>query len=157
MSHKVKHRYKSDLRVPPLQLDPTSVVQKQFHRDTDINSIVAKYHRGEDISRYQRKSLPVFGDDFPSENSYLKAENQIRKVSEAFQNLPAQDRDYFENDPAEFLKYMGDKDKLEDSYKRGYRVKPKESTLSAGEPSTTTNVGQAVPQGGSASKDGEKK
>ena len=105
------------------QFEDDGMTQQHFKDDCDINKIVAKYMRGEDISRYQRTVLEL-GEDMPTSMELVEAENAYRKVSEAFQSLPAQDRDRFENDPSKFLKYMEDPKNVTESYDLGYRIKP---------------------------------
>lgn len=96
------------------------MTQQHFKDECDINNLIAKYIRGDDMSRYQR-TAQYLGEDFPTSMSLTDAENIIRKADNAFYALPAQDRDFFENDPNNFITYMEKPEFIEDSIKRGYR------------------------------------
>lgn len=127
--------------------------QTQFKDEVDINNIVARYLRGDDISRYQR-AAHYHGEDFPTSMDLTEAMNITIKAQQAFADLPADDRDFFGNDPINFIKYMESPEHVEDSIKRGYRVKKdKGGNPPASDGATGTPVadqGQSAPNNSSS-------
>jgi len=104
--------------------DDPGVTQQQFVNDCDINQIVNKFLRGDDISHYQR--AVIYGDQenlVPENFDYELASDIINQANWQFAQLPAQDRDYFQNDHKNFIDYMENADQYEDSIRRGYRIK----------------------------------
>lgn len=80
-----------------------SRVRPEFREETDINNIIAKYRRtgvmptGTRIPRYEDLSNAV---------DYHQALNLVNEAVDAFRHLPARIRDYFSNDPREYLAGM---------------------------------------------------
>lgn len=104
--------------------DDPGVTQQQFINDCDINQIVNKFLRGDDISHYQR--AVIYGDQenvVPENFDYALASDIINQANWQFAQLPAQDRDYFQNDPQNFIDYMENPNQFDDSIRRGYRIK----------------------------------
>lgn len=95
------------------------MTQQHFKDDCDINNIIAKYSRGDDISRYQRHVLEV-DEDFPTGMTLLEAQQTVRNAEETFMSLPAVDRDYFKNDASRFFDYMHDPKNFKEAAERGY-------------------------------------
>lgn len=83
-----------------------SRVQQSFKSECDINNVMAKYRRtgyinfSRDISEGKYLDLSSVGDFQTSMNKVIAAQN-------AFESLPSQIRNYFRNDPAEFLEFVG--------------------------------------------------
>lgn len=97
------------------------MTQQQFKEDSDINHIVAKYMRGDDISRYQRH-VEYVGEDFPTSMELTEAENIIARARGYFDNLPAEDRDKFDNNPQGWLDYINDPRFESEHIQKGYRI-----------------------------------
>lgn len=155
-THLITKRENKRRRVVAAFDEEDGMTQQHFKDDCDINKIVGKYLRGEDMSSYMRHAQYI-DDASITSLTLVEAENIVAKSREAFAALPAQDRDFFANDPVNFVRYMEDPEHLEDSYTRGYRIKPKGSTLTAGEQSSSNNVGTAAPPSGSAENKPDKK
>lgn len=86
-----------------------SRTQQQFLEESDINVIVAKYGNMEGFvdPSIPRKSKPMFGD-FASLGDYQEHMNSVLKVKEIFDDLPANIRVQFDNDPAIFAQFASD-------------------------------------------------
>lgn len=124
--------------------DDPGKTQQQFKDECDINFIVNRFLRGDDISHYHRAVMDGGVEQIVPENfDYTQASEIINQTNYLFAQLPAQDRDLFQNDPQNFIDYMENPEQIEDSYKRGYRIRkssppqnPNGSNLPAGDPST---------------------
>lgn len=95
---------------------------RQSEKDNcDINRIMAKYARTgvlEHVQRYEGR----YGD-FASAPEYHEACNKVLAANEMFNSLPAAVRNYFDNDPAEFLACAGDPERQDELVELGLAMK----------------------------------
>lgn len=101
-------------------INPCSYVEqgaKQSFRDEcDINKIVSRY---EDIGIYPLpKSSPMYGD-FTEMNGYEEALQKVVRAREYFDQLPAELRERFANDPARMLDFVTDPKNVNEAVKLG--------------------------------------
>lgn len=85
-------------------LDPTRA-QQQFKEDTDINTLVERYHLTGEIPQNIRVPLPP---EFIEATDYQQAQNLLIEADQAFMAMPANVRKEFDNDPARFLEFVHD-------------------------------------------------
>lgn len=101
-----------DFRKPYVQSDRVyakvegeSLTEQAPKNECDINNILKKYKVSglvEHVNKYEGK----YGD-FSDAKSYQEAMNLVIKGEEAFMSLPANVRVKFNNDPVEFLDFVG--------------------------------------------------
>lgn len=97
---------------------------KQAHKaECDINQIMARYLRTGVIDAQQRHA-PRYADCTGLE--FQAMQNQLIATKNMFNELPAQLRDRFDNDPAAFLTFVQDAKNLEEARELGL-LKPKAS------------------------------
>lgn len=81
------------------------MTKSEFKADCDVNLIMKKYVRNGVIDHVANVEA-IYGDfDYANYHEFM---NQAIAAEEAFLELPAKARKYFENDPANFLQYMND-------------------------------------------------
>lgn len=97
---------------------PTRTKQ-EFKEECDINKIMSRYEKTGILSHTNKRS-PQFGD-FSNVTTYEDAFNQLQDTRDAFMTLPARVREKFQNDPAEFIKYMEDPKFHDEQVKLGLR------------------------------------
>lgn len=78
---------------------------KQADKDaTDINRIMARYHR-DGIIDHVAKYAPRYAD-LSTAPTYLEAMQRIQEADEMFMSLPASIRSEFSNSPSQFLDFV---------------------------------------------------
>lgn len=82
----------------------TSKTQQHFREQTNINSIIAKYRRTGFLPVMQQ-GQPMFGD-FSSGKTYHEMVNQVKTAQESFEQLPAEFKKKFEQDPAKMIDFV---------------------------------------------------
>ena len=80
-----------------------SRTKQSFAKQCDINNILGKAARTGTISHLSRYQ-PVYGDF--SNWDYNEALNKVAEAKSMFQELPAEVRDEFQNDPGRFLDFV---------------------------------------------------
>lgn len=97
-----------------------SRTQQQFLQESDINYIVAKYADFEGFvdPSIPRKVKPQYGD-FAELGDYQDHMNTVLKVQKIFDDLPADVRIQFENNPALFAEFASNPSNLEELAKIG--------------------------------------
>lgn len=95
--------------------DP-SLAQQQFKEDSDINTLVERFHLTGEMPQLQQ--LPTF-QDFGNIWDFQTAMNAIRSAQETFMSLPAPLRAKFDNDPQKFLAFTSDAQNLPEARKLG--------------------------------------
>lgn len=128
MSQKVFKREDGTVCVMTIN-DMPSLTEQQFAEDCDVNVILKRILRVPTVLQaFQRGELDsttgTYGD-FSSMPSYQEALQQVIDANAKFNELPAEIRLKFNNDPQRLIDYLGDKNNLEESYKIGLRIKPK--------------------------------
>lgn len=85
-----------------------SATKQSFVAECDINNIVREFtHTGQVAHINEKAALGAF-IDLPDTTDYQQAVELARAGQVAFDQLPAQVRARFGNDPAQFLDFMGD-------------------------------------------------
>lgn len=99
-----------------LHMDTESRVEQHHVGETNINAIMAKYHK---TGQLPDPVLHAVYGDFSNAEDFHTAHDKILGALEMFQQLPADIRTFFENDPAQLLGFVGDPDNLEEARKMG--------------------------------------
>ena len=98
-----------------------SMTKQEFKSESDINNI---------MSRFERTGVDTFASDNEQRYSdatavdFQSAMNLVIQAESMFSEMPASLRKRFDNDPAEFLRYIDDPANIEDSIKLGLRRPP---------------------------------
>lgn len=91
---------------------------KQAHKDEcDINNILTRYRKSgliDHVNRYQGR----YGDVSTAED-FQTSVNRVMEANAMFMSLPAEIRRRFDNDPAAFLDFMLDPEKIEQQRELG--------------------------------------
>jgi len=122
-----------------------SRTQKQFRDECDINNIIKRFQTTGQLPS-MIKNNPQYGN-FAEVTDYQTSLNLVIKAQEQFSALNARLRNRFNNDPAQFLAFVGDKANLQEMVKLGLATIPKEDKL----PSEASSASSAE-----ASAQGEK-
>lgn len=109
-----------------------SMTQQSDANDSDINVIMEKYAVTGQLPKVIQEGL--YGD-FTEVGDYRGAVERIRAADEAFMLVPAEIREKFNNDPAQFMEFAQKEENLERLQKMGLEIpgfpketKPAEST-----------------------------
>lgn len=97
--------------------DQPSLTQQQYAEECDINFIMRNYTQQGLIPQGTTKTA-VYGD-FSDVTDYFEALRIIHQAEDQFNELPAQVRARFQNDPAELLAFIENRDNLEEARKLG--------------------------------------
>lgn len=90
--------------ITPLNYDPESSRTKQsFQEECDINNILKRYSMNDILN--SMSTAPELYSDFSEVPDFHAAQEIIAKANQQFAALPANIRNAFQNDPAEFLKF----------------------------------------------------
>ena len=114
--------------------------KQSFAKECDINNIIAKYQRTGAIEHFSRHA-PRYGDVSPQ--TFHQAMNIVTESTSMFEELPANIRARFDNDPAEFLGFVQDPANQEEMVELGLvesapepvELPPVEDAPGGGEPS----------------------
>jgi phage internal scaffolding protein len=98
---------------------PPSRTKQEFKDQCDINNIIKAYKITGQINHISANAAKGMYADLPDETDYQTALNVQREAATAFASLPSQVRDRFDNDPAEFLAFMGDPANQDEMIKLG--------------------------------------
>jgi len=103
-----------------------SRTKQSFKKDADINFIVSKAVRTgllmDPVQAAARKQ--IFGD-FASAPDFLTMQNRVASVTSAFEALPAEVRNRFNNSASELISFMADPANAEEAVSLGLAPKPK--------------------------------
>jgi len=115
-----------------VQLTTGKIGAKQsFKNDCDINVILARYMKTGVLP--DTKARAEFMD--VPQITYLEAMNIIQLGDKAFFELPSEQRDFFQNNPANFLAFTQEESNLEEMRKMGLaRPQTSEVKVTASEP-----------------------
>lgn len=109
-----------------------SMTKQSFGEETDINSIVARFQKGQDISASVRERVAKYGD-FSNVPSYQTALDFIVRSTGMFMSLDATVRERFFNDPGRMIAFLQDAKNYDEAVKLGLVV-PREPVV---EPAST--------------------
>lgn len=102
-----------------------SLTKQSFKEECDVNMIMQRFKKNAGVdflSRYSGLMSGEFGD-FSNVTDYRSAIEQVSRASSVFEQLPAQVRSRFENDPALFLDYCQDPSKHDELRSMGLDIK----------------------------------
>ncbi|WNK12490.1 MAG: internal scaffolding protein [Microvirus sp.] len=105
-----------------------NMTQQQFRDEADINTIVRRFGLTGELPADQR--APIFGD-FTNVTDFQTAMNAVRKAQEGFDDLPANLRARFNNDPQRMLEFVEDNNNRDEALKLGIIAPPPEKTRDA--------------------------
>lgn len=107
---------------PRVQFSTKDTRTEQSHKqECDINYILAK-HLKTGVINHQNAYGGQYGDT--SAIDYHSAMNTIINADKMFNDLPSGTRTRFQNDPAQFLDFVGDENNLEEMYTMGLAIRP---------------------------------
>lgn len=89
-----------------LHFPDDGLTQQNFHEETDINNIMAKFAKT-GLVDHVNKVQGAYGD-FTSVQDYQLHLDQVMAAGDAFMALPATIRRRFDNDPAHLVAFLGD-------------------------------------------------
>jgi len=95
--------------------DP-GVTKQSFVEECDINTIVRRFLKTGELPDPVR--MPTYGD-FTSVFDFHSAMNAVAQARESFEELPAEVRARFHNDPGEFVDFCSKEENLEEARKIG--------------------------------------
>lgn len=123
-SVKIRSAYHKDIRVV-LDCTCDEPITEQSHKaGCEIKNILDKYQQT-GIMTHVSKHQPQYGDVTPVE--FQDAMNIIAKAGSMFEELPANIRKKFDNDPKSFLEFVQDEKNLPEMYELGLAIKPEEA------------------------------
>lgn len=128
----VFNRFTGEYEYPPSRT-------KQAHlKECDINTILKQFSVTGQLTHISAKAALGAYQDLPDTVDFQDAQNLVIEAQKAFASLPAKTRERFQNDPAEFLAFMGDEANRDEAIKLGLVVPPpaksEDPPPAAGEP-----------------------
>lgn len=104
----LEERERSDFNT--ICFPPVGLTKQCFADECDIGNIMARFDKTgliEHVNKFQ-------GDygDFTGAQEYQESLNQVMAAEDMFMSLPAKVRAKFENDPGQFLDFVGNPDNL---------------------------------------------
>lgn len=98
------------------------VTVQSFKDQVDINKIVARFGLIGDVAPPRAVGPENFGD-FTGAVDYREAVTRVVEAQQSFNQLPAELRAKFDNDPAKFLEFVHESDNVEEAVKLGILAK----------------------------------
>jgi len=98
-----------------------SMTEQGHGKAANINSIMAKYHMSGLVPRPAQ--APIYGD-FCDVGSFLECKERLENTISDFQSLPAALRKRFDNDPAELIEFLCDRENLQEAVQLGLVENP---------------------------------
>lgn len=135
-------------RTSGLRCDEPTLTQQHFKDETDINVLLQRFNITGQLPQGVR--MPTYGD-FSQVYDYHSAANAIAVAKESFDQMPADLRARFGNNPAKFVEFCSDDKNREEAVKMGL-VPPPKTASAASEtpiPDTETTTQNKTASGGS--------
>lgn len=107
--------------------EPT-MAQQSFKDECDVNNIIDRYTRTGVIPDYLTKTSEGVYGDFSEVGDFTDMQNKLIAAKESFAALPSEIRRRFNEDPAQLIAFVRDKDNYEEAVKLGI-VSRKSATL----------------------------
>lgn len=124
-----------------LECCDVSLTQQQFEEEANINNIIARYEStgilGDPFA--VATAQPMYGD-FSSVTDFHTAQNIIAHSMQAFEQLPAITRKYFENNPAKMLEFLEKEENRDEAIRLGLVQERTQSSSSNGSEPASSNV-----------------
>lgn len=95
----------ANTRDTALYCEDKSLTQQHFAEEVDINTILRRFHITGELPTGVR--MPTYAD-FEDVYDFHSAANAIAAAKESFDQMPAEVRYRFNNDPAEFVAFCSD-------------------------------------------------
>lgn len=108
-----------------------SKTQQSFRDQVDVNNIMKKYEQTGEI--YHKARQQGVYADLTKIRSYEESLLQIKQAESAFASIPAHIRARFQNDPAQLLKFLQDKNNYDEGVQLGL-LNPKPNPIPKTEP-----------------------
>jgi phage internal scaffolding protein len=142
---KIRLRYEEkDLTLYQTQFTGPSRTKQSFRNETDVNSIMAKFHQTGELPGLIN-SNPRYGD-FSTIDTYQDSLNTVMLAQDQFAALPSLVRERFHNNPAEFLEFATNKTNNAEMAKMGLTKK------TPTQPSNTASNKTKIPESKTQSK-----
>lgn len=106
MVERVVYKSASRRRVTSKPSEHTSPTKQAFKDSCDINKILEKWNKGQEITHINPKT-PLYGD-FTQFVDLQDSINRVNAAEQAFSELPAAVRSWASNDPVRFLELATD-------------------------------------------------
>lgn len=97
-----QNAYSKSVRTSDLECKDKSLTQQSFTEETDINVLLERFRVTGQMPTAVR--LPSYGD-FSAVSDYRTAMDAVLRAEDSFNELPAQVRQRFGNDPQAFLEF----------------------------------------------------
>lgn len=114
-----------------------SQTQQQFAEECDINTLVRRFGLTGEMPL--NPSMPMSGD-FTGLTDFTSAMLMVRKAQEQFEELPAELRYRFANDPGRLIEFLDDPSNRAEAIKLGLVPKPPEPSEAPGATSPPAKV-----------------
>lgn len=113
------------------KVEGKSMTFQEFKNECNINNILAKYQKQGVLEHFNKHQ----GDysDYTNVQDYHSSYNQIIAAQDAFNDLPSTVRKRFNNDPGQFLDFVGNPDNVQEMIDLGL-AKPREEAVPVGTP-----------------------
>lgn len=98
---------------------PPSMTKQEFVRECDINNILKQYSVSGMLNHINSKASQGTYADLPDAVDFQDSLHQVEAARAAFMTLPSKLRARFDNEPAQFLAFVGDPANLDEMRKLG--------------------------------------
>lgn len=124
-----------------LPIDGQTFVKQSFKDECDINQIVER-NKATGLLTHVREGQPMYGD-FTAISNYEDSLQVVIEAENMFAELPAHVRDFFANNPAEFVNFASNPENADKLVELGLaHVIPKTPATPAGVTSGSTSSSQ---------------
>lgn len=107
-----------------------SKTKQSFANESDINMIMAKFHRtGVLMDPTKISSRKAFFGDISGLGDFQEIQNKVLAAEVAFGDLPSEIRTRFDNKPAELVKFLQDEGNREEAIELGIVEAPPEEPV----------------------------
>lgn len=122
-----------------------SMTKQSFVAECDINNIVRDFTQHGMVTHINEKAQAGAFADLPDSVDYQEALEIARAGQTAFDELPAQVRKRFDNDPVKFLDFLQDPANLEETYELGLATRPPLPAQESAPPKAADQASDQVP------------
>lgn len=120
MKNKFATAYGTKFKPKSIEYPPT-LTKQSMKDECDINRIISKYSKIGVIEHINRNQAS-FGD--VTDLDFQQSLHLVQSAQDAFDELPSQIRQRFNNDPSQLLAFLQDKNNLEEAISLGLVEKP---------------------------------
>lgn len=115
---KFRDAYEREIH-PGIFFEEPSLAQEHFKDECDVNSIIARYTRTGVIPEHLTKSAEGVYGDFSEVGDFTDMQNKVLAANESFAALPSDVRRRFNENPAELIAFVRNKDNYDEAVKLG--------------------------------------